>query len=138
MTVKERAAFYFSEERRHCSETMFLAADDVYGLGATEQEGAALRAFGGGMHSGSTCGALVGSMMALGRLYNGRPDFPDICAKFVSDFRERMGCGSLDCAVLNPRLKDETGHCLPTVEIAADLLQETIEALGGPAGQAEG
>jgi len=138
MTVKERAAYYYGAQKKHCPESMLLAANDVYGLEVTEREESMLLAFAGGLYSGSTCGALLGSLAVLGRMYSGRPDFKDICSKFVSDFRARLGCDSLDCAVINPKYKTPEGRCVKTVEIAGDLLEETIDGLEGRVKEPQG
>jgi C_GCAxxG_C_C family probable redox protein len=105
MTKAERAVASF-QEGFSCSQAVFTAFSDDYGLDRT----AALRisqAFGGGMaHLGEACGAVTGAFMVIG-LKHGRTRAEDLAARdktyalmqsFARRFKE-LHC-SLTCRCL--------------------------------------
>lgn len=139
--LKERAAHYYSEEGRHCAEGMLLAANDIYGLGLSDEEVKLFAGFGGGMGCGSTCGGLIGAIGVLSKLYGQREDFRALCGAFVSAFEQELGCGTIDCTPLSARYKTPEKRCVEAVELTAQALERYIDHLEGrdkPAAPAEG
>ena len=127
--LREKAQYYYVELKRSCSESILMAANEVYDLKLTEDEILLFAGFRGGMGYGSTCGCLTGAIGALSRKYAGREDLKEICGNFVAAFRTKLAADSLDCSVLEPKYKNEDVRCGITVGLGADVLKEYIETL---------
>ena len=137
---------YFVERGANCSEATLWGVLTALDLPLDEALRRAATPFGGGIgHTRSTCGALVGAVMALGTVV-GRTDDDKarkLCAyeraarlhdAFVAE------AGSEYCRDLNEQGFDWPGlkqHCSRYVEIAARLAAEAILAIrsqGAPQG----
>lgn len=72
-SVKTRARELFEEEKYNCAEASFLALNEILDGGLAPQAAARIATgLGGGLGAtGGTCGALTGSVMALGLLAEG-------------------------------------------------------------------
>ena len=127
--LKEKAMHYYVDLGRSCSESILMAANDVYNLNLTDSEIQLFEGFRGGMGCGAACGCLTGAMGALSRKYAGREDLKTICGNFVPFFNEKLDSGSIDCSVLEPKYKNDTVRCGITVGLAADALAEYIAKL---------
>ena len=46
--LKERATYYYMEDGCNCAEAVLLAANDVYGLGLSDETAKVVGGFGGG------------------------------------------------------------------------------------------
>ena len=137
MSLKTSVDHYYTELGKGCAESLLMAANEVYGLGLTEQDARLFVGFRAGMGCGITCGALTGSVAALSHMYAARADLNGICGGFVELFRQKRGCDSVDCAVLNARYKEEGKRCLAAVELAAELLSGYVDTLEGRTAKAE-
>ena len=126
--LKERATYYYIEENKNCAVAMFQAANDVYGLGLTEDTAALFTGFGGGMGYGITCGALSGAIGAIGAKYKGmdRETSHALCTGLVEKFKEKLACGSVDCSVIAAQYKVPETRCLKAVLLGAEALEEFI------------
>lgn len=131
MSMKERAGYYYYTLDKGCAEAVLLAANEVYGLGLTEEDAGLFAGFRTGMGCGGTCGGLAGAIGVLSRKYSQRDDLKEVCAKFVEAFEQKLACGSTDCSVLAPRYKTEASRCRAGVELAAEALEEFIDRLDG-------
>ena len=136
--LKERAAYYYFNQGKSCAEGVLLAANDVYNLNLTEAETQLFAGFRTGMGRGSTCGGLAGAIGVLSRMYGHRDDFKDLCGKFVTAFEEKLGCGNLDCTVLEAKYKTPETRCTAAVELSAEALEEFINAIEGKPAAEEG
>ena len=87
---------YFLEGDFNCAESVFLAANEVYGFGLDQENcHRMVSAFGGGMGCGLLCGAIAGAMAALGQeAVNGRAHvtdgFKDLCADTIVRYVRAM------------------------------------------------
>jgi len=116
---------YYLAQDRNCAETLFLAANEAYGLGLTGEDCKLVSAFGGGLGCGSTCGALCGAMAVLGKLRVGErahatAGFREECAALAAEFEKELG--AMDCKTLAAKYKSPEQRCLQTVLLAADVL----------------
>ena len=98
--LKERATYYYMEDGCNCAEAVLLAANDVYGLGLSDETAKVVGGFGGGMGCGNACGALV------------------------KDFEAALG--STMCADLRKIHANQTQRCLKTVLAACDVLESHL------------
>jgi C_GCAxxG_C_C family probable redox protein len=100
----------------NCAQTSFLALQEQFELDGGESVLKALTPFPGIALRGETCGAVVGSLMALGLIYGrGREDLNDFSSyqrslpparRFCRRFEEEMGstmCGDIVEAAFGKR-----------------------------------
>ncbi len=127
--LQEKAVYHYFTQGRSCSESILLAANEVYDLNLTSSEIQLFAGFRTGMGCGSTCGSLIGAIGVLSRMYAEREDLKDICGRFVAVFKTKLGCGSTDCSVLEAKYKTEDARCSATVELAAAALETFISDL---------
>ena len=92
MTKKEKLYALRNDPSVHynCAQSMFIPFAQEMGIGEEQANAIALN-FGGGMGCGSTCGALVGTLMAMGGL--GLPQ--EKREEFIARFQQEHGC--MDC-----------------------------------------
>ena len=115
----------------NCAESVLLAVAEALGEDAHVYLATGL---GGGVgHSGNTCGAVTGAVLALGLTY-GRlvPDKQakehayTVCGKLCEDFRNEFG--SMQCRELIGRETDQArrkGLCAAFVRKGAELAMES-------------
>ena len=127
MNLTEFANVYYNEKGKNCAESILLAASDLYSLGLNDEDAKLLVGFGGGMGCGSVCGCLAGAIAIIGKLYYGREDLRDICARFTSKFNEALGCDSIDCSEIAGKYKTPERRCEEVVLISSKLLEEFIK-----------
>lgn len=126
MKLSDVAKKYYNEGK-NCAEAILLASNEKYRLGLGLEDAKLLVGFGGGMGCGSVCGSLAGSIAVLGKIYSGKPDFRAMCAKFVKEFEDALGCNSHDCRDIVKKHKNEETKCVNAVIIAADALEKFIK-----------
>jgi C_GCAxxG_C_C family probable redox protein len=119
----------------NCAETMLRGADEAFALQLPESALRTAAGFGGGMGRERACGALTGSLMALGALRSAGkshqdPEFGALRDELVRRFEERFG--SLDCSEIKQTHRTEARGCSAVVEMAAEILEEVLEAKSGP------
>jgi len=127
--LKEKVMHYYSTLGRCCAESVLCGCNDVYELNIAQEDLILYTGFCGGMAAGSVCGCLAAAIGVLSKKYAGREDFRDICRNFVTVFKEKLGCDSFDCSVLEPKYKTEELRCSITVGLAVDALEEYIKEL---------
>ena len=132
MTLGQIAKEYYVKQGLNCAVSTLLAANDVYSLGLTKEDAKLVTAFGGGIGCGNLCGALAGSVAALGKIllaegemYN--MDFKEACAGFVSAFEEKWG--TTLCAPIKEVNVTAEERCGKTVVETGDMLQEYVNNL---------
>ena len=127
--LREKAVSYYFDAGKSCSESILMAANDVYELGLGERETALFAGFRGGMGCGSTCGCISGAVGALSCKYAGREDLRDLCARFVAAFEKKLG--STFCSELEPKYKTEAQRCSAAVALAAEVLAAFVDEIDG-------
>ena len=156
MTRKERAVAYF-KMGHNCSQSVFLAFADKYGL----EEEMALRiaaSFGGGIGRmrevcGTVCGMSLVAGLETGAIdgsLEGKKKNYDVVQKLAGKFRERNGsiiCRELLGELLKDRPKEENSFtdttpeartqeyyrkrpCIALIESAVEILQEEFKEGG--------
>ena len=112
----------------NCCERILRGANIASDLGMREEDMRVSAPFGGGMGIGSTCGAIVGALMALSMRHAGvaekaTPLKEEVVVPFLE--RVRAELGALDCAAIKPHMAVE-GDCTPTVLAVARLVDEAM------------
>ena len=128
---KEGALNETDQELFHtnCAENLFRSANAKYNLKVTEEFIQAIIPFGAGMQTQNTCGALLGSLAALGMIY-GEPKptlnkkMKAAVTKYVERFEEIFH--SMKCSEVKPAFMDEAGSCTPVKIRAGQLLDEIV------------
>jgi len=117
----------FVTQNKSCSEAVFLAAVEIFGLSAGEGTLKAVGAFSGGICSERLCGAAAGAVCAIGLKYNtgsahSSPEMREKCAAFMKEF---IGFyGSDLCTVLKPLYRKSDVRCLSIVEQTISILEK--------------
>ena len=107
----------------NCAETILLTYAKELGL--TKRQAVSLGTnLGGGMKSGSVCGAVTSALLVLGAL--GVTD-PKLVGQFQNRVKERHG-GTIDCAdLLKANFKaggQKKPHCDAMIREAIELIEE--------------
>ncbi len=131
--LREKAYTYFISKDHNCAESVLLAISEEYGLDIGPEEMKLVSAFGGGMGCGKLCGALTGSMAALGKMaVNGRAhateNFGALCSGLYENFKNTLG--GTECGELKPMYRNDEVRCLRTVELALDVFETYAKEMG--------
>ena len=127
--LRDNAEVYYLEQDYNCAETTLRLINDRYDLGLKDDDFKLVGAYGGGFGCGITCGVLASDMAAIGRLaIEGRAHategFKELCARYVSEFQEKMG--SADCCVVKEKFVDGDRRCIKVVQDGADLFERFV------------
>ncbi len=133
--LKDKARYYYKDLGKHCSDGILLAANEVYGLGLNGNEMELFAGFATGMGCGSTCGALIGAVAVISKLFRDRDDVKELAAGFVAAFEKKMS--TISCETLAAQYKTEANRCTDVVEMTAELLESYIGELNGERAPAE-
>ena len=106
MLVDRVIKYYDKEYDLNCAECMLVAVNEEYNLNISKQTLMAMASFGGGMTIGSVCGAITGSIAALGIMFTTErghqsPQVKVMTSKFMNEYYKRTG--SLDCLPLKEK-----------------------------------
>ncbi len=124
MSRADKASSMIKERKGNCAQSVFTAFSGEMGL--DEQTAFSIaQAFGGGMHIGSTCGAVTGAYMALGLANPVSQASPKesaektaaLLAEFTRRFRELHG--AVNCTEL-------LGYDLSIPEKAAEAREKGL------------
>lgn len=128
-------ALKYFEEEFHCSQAVFAAFSEEYGI--SKKDALKIGAcFGSGMRQGEVCGACTGALMVLGLKY-GKCEVDDlksklktdeVCDKFLAEFEKENGsyiCNTL----LNCDISTEEGinYCLEN-NLFKDFCPKMVES----------
>ena len=133
MTQLEDKIKTYYTQGYNCSETLLYACNDVYQLQITEDDMRLMAGFGGGMFIGSTCGALVGCIAALSKMFcptkahDTLPTLRPMIVKLNQNFKKELG--ALDCAHVKAVHHDPLKGCLYTCLLAGKALEQTLEEM---------
>ena len=130
MNLQEQILYYYKKKKYNCSETIIHAANDVYSLNLDKDSMKMLAGFGSVMYSGKTCGALIGCVAVLSKLFikekahDQLSEFRKAIQLCVRNFAEDLG--DTECKNIRPHSYDPNLHCLYTVQKAGMALESTI------------
>ena len=142
--MKQDVTQYFYKGGLNCAESTLRCLIEAGAIDAPPEAVRMMTGFGGGMQRGTTCGAVVGAVAALG-WDTGRTEpwqSREASARAVREFLRRFEVcfGTLDCRTLQAvyvkdhALKSEGMYrsCTMFVEKAVELAQEILVAGGEP------
>lgn len=129
-TIKK---YYSDDFGLNCAESILYAANEEYALGLDKKALKTMAAFGGGMGVEEACGAMTGSLAALGVIFvKDRARESDkikrLSKEFIVTFKERLNTDN--CKKLKDIYKDDKNKCEYIVVTAAQILHEIIRKEG--------
>ena len=126
MALKDIAErFYF--DNYNCAESVFLAANEMFGLGLDASNSKLVGGFGGGIQTGSACGAFLAAVSILSqmcvddRAHNSKTLRP-VVNELSDGLAEKLG--STLCREIRPTVFEPERRCMVTVAAVCDLLED--------------
>ena len=127
--LKDYIEKYYFEQNYNCAETILRAANEYYDLKLHDRDMIMVGAYGAGIQSGNTCGAVLSAAAVLSLKYvearaHESEDIRPVVQKLLRKFNEKYGsilCKDIKAQSFNPEYR-----CKMTVETACDILEETI------------
>lgn len=127
--LKDYITKYYFEQNYNCAETIIRAANEYYDLKLHDRDMIMVGAYGGGIQSGNTCGAVLSAVSVLSLKYveakaHESEDIRPVVQKLLRKFNDKYA--SILCKDIKPQSFDPEYRCKMTVEVACDILEETI------------
>ena len=128
--LKDCIGKYYFDGNYNCAESVLRAANDYYHLDLHDRDMKLVGAYGAGIQTGSTCGALLGAAAVLSMLYikekahesdDIKPVVTRLSEKFMQEYHSYL------CSDVKPQSFKEGVRCLAAVNMTCDLLEKTIE-----------
>lgn len=131
-SLEEAVRQCYLEENTNCAETLLKACNRVYGLGLPEASIRLMSGFGGGLQTGSLCGALAGCTAALSYMLveTRAHDCPDLRQGeqlLIRHFRQQLG--DTHCVKIKPVHHHPETRCLQTCLRSARAMEKTVQEL---------
>ncbi len=120
---------YYYDQNYNCAETMIRAANEYYDLKLHDRDMIMLGAYGGGIQTGNTCGAILAAASVLSMKYveqkaHESKDIKPVVTALIREFNKRYG--SVLCKDIKPQSFDPENRCRKTIETACDILEQVI------------
>lgn len=127
--LKDLIGKYYFEQNYNCAETILRAANEYYNLQLHDKDMIMVGAYGAGIQSGNTCGAVLSVAAILSLKYveakaHESEDIRPVVQKMLRKFNEKYN--STLCKDIKPQSFKPEYRCKVTVETACDILEETI------------
>ena len=129
MMLKDYYEKYYFEQYYNCAETLIRVANDYYDLKLHDRDMIMLGAYGGGIQTGNTCGAILAAASVLSMKYveqkaHESKDIKPITTALIREFNKKYG--SVLCKDIKPQSFDPQFRCKNTIEVACDILEAVI------------
>ncbi|MCR5652016.1 MAG: C-GCAxxG-C-C family protein [Lachnospiraceae bacterium] len=120
---------YYFEQNYNCAETLIRAANDYYDLQLHDRDMIMLGAYGAGIQTGNTCGAILAAASVLSMKYieqkaHESKDIKPVTTDLIREFNKRYG--SVLCKDIKAQSFKPEYRCKMTVETACDILEQVI------------
>lgn len=127
--LKDYIAKYYFDENYNCAETILRAANEYYDLQLHDRDMIMVGAYGAGIQTENTCGAVLSAAAVLSLKYvekkaHESEDIKPVVQKLIRKFNEKYG--SIQCKDIKSQSFKPEYRCKMTVETACDILEETI------------
>ena len=127
--LKDLLPKYYFDQNYNCAETILRAANEYYDLGLHDKDMILVGAYGAGIQSGNTCGAVLSVAAVLSLKYveakaHESEDIRPVVQKMMGKFNEKYG--SILCKDIKPQSFKPEYRCQMTIETSCDILEETI------------
>ena len=127
--LKDLLGKYYFDQNYNCAETIIRAGNEYYGLGLHDRDMIMLAAYGAGIQSGNTCGAILAGASILSMRYveakaHESKDIRPVVIKMMQKFHAAYS--STLCKDIKPQSFKPEYRCQKTIERACDILEEVI------------
>lgn len=127
--LKDYINKYYFDQNYNCAETILRAANEYYDLQLHDRDMILVGAYGAGIQTGNTCGAILSAAAVLSMKYveakaHESEDIKPVVQKMMRKFNAKYG--STLCMDIKAQSFKPEYRCLKTVEAACDILEETI------------
>ncbi len=127
--LKDLIKNYYLDYNYNCTESMLRAGNEYYQLGLHDHDMKLVGAFGAGIQTGNTCGAVLACASILSMKYveakaHESQDIRPIVTKLIRAFNERYH--SVLCKDIKPQSFKPEYRCYKTIETACDILEQVI------------
>ena len=112
--LKDHYEKYYFEQNYNCAETLIRAANDYYDLKLHDRDMVMLGAYGGGIQTGNTCGAILAAASVLSMKYveqkaHESKDIGPVTTALIREFNKKYG--SVLCKdILLPLVRKKTTY----------------------------
>jgi C_GCAxxG_C_C family probable redox protein len=129
MLLENVRKYYGKEYDLNCAETMLYAANDEYDLKLDKNALKTMSAFGGGMAIESVCGAVTGSLAALGIIFTKErahesDKIKELSKEFFKAFEDKLQTSN--CKELKDRYRNDEVRCSSILYAAAEALDKIV------------
>ena len=127
--LKDLVGKYYLDQNYNCAESILRAGNEYYDLGLHDRDMIVAAAYGGGIQSGNTCGAVLAGAGILSMKYveqksHDSKDIKPVVLKLIQQFNKTYG--SVLCKDIKPQSFKPEYRCQKTVETACDILEAVI------------
>lgn len=127
--LKDLLGKYYFDQNYNCAETIVRAGNEYYDLGLHDKDMIMVAAFGAGIQSGNTCGAVLASASILSMKYvearaHESEDIRPVVMQMMRKFKEKYS--STLCKDIKPQSFKPEYRCQKTIENACDILEDVI------------
>lgn len=127
--LKDLVGKYYFDQNYNCAESVLRAGNEYYDLGLHDRDMIVVAAYGGGIQSGNTCGAVLAGAGILSMKYveqksHDSKDIRPVVLKLIQQFNKTYG--SVLCKDIKPQSFKPEYRCQKTVETACDILEAVI------------
>lgn len=128
--LKDLIGKYYFDGNYNCAETILRAGNEYYNLELNDRDMIMVGAFGAGIQTGNTCGAVLSGASILSMKYveakaHESKDIKPVVTLLMRKFNAKYGstlCKDIKAQSFKPEYR-----CLKTVEAACDILEEVIK-----------
>lgn len=127
--LKDLVGKYYLDQNYNCAESVLRAGNEYYDLGLHDRDMIVVAAYGGGIQSGNTCGAVLAGAGILSMKYveqksHDSKDIKPVVLKLIQQFNKTYG--SVLCKDIKLQSFKPEYRCQRTVETACDILEAVI------------
>ena len=127
--LKDYLAKYYFDGNYNCAESILRAGNEYYDLGLHDRDMILVAAYGAGIQSGNTCGAVLAGASILSMKYveakaHESEDIRPVVVNLMRKFNQKYG--SVLCKDIKPQSFKPEYRCQKTIEAACDILEEVI------------
>lgn len=128
--LKDIIGKYYFDQNYNCAETIIRAGNEYYDLGLHDKDMIMVAAYGAGIQSGNTCGAVLAGAAILSMKYvearaheseDIRPVVVSMIRKFNATYSSTL------CKDIKPQSFKPEYRCLKTIETACDIIEQVID-----------
>jgi len=127
--LKDLLGKYYFDGNYNCAETILRAGNEYYSLGLHDRDMIMVAAYGAGIQTGSTCGAVLAGASILSMKYveakaHESEDIRPVVNKLIRAFNAEYS--SILCKDIKPQSFKPEYRCLKTIETSCDIIEKVI------------